>query len=69
MEGKTWIKGYCSMDMGVVALLQEANIELYWQNVKGERCAEGFYCPVSIAARLERVGGSPYYPAHLRLKA
>jgi hypothetical protein len=68
MEDKTWINGYCSMSMAVATILQQAKVELNWKRVKDEACVEGFYCPTSIASQIERIGGSPYYPARLELR-
>jgi hypothetical protein len=68
MEGMTWIKGSCSMHIDVVVLLEKAGIELNWRRVKDEACVDGFYCPTSLALQIERLGGSPYYPARLELR-
>jgi hypothetical protein len=68
MEDKIWVKGSCSMHIDVAVLLQEAGIELNWKRVKDEACVDGFWCPKELAQKIERLGGSPYYPARLELR-
>jgi hypothetical protein len=52
----------------VAVLLQEAGIELNWKRVKDEACVDGFWCPKELAQKIERLGGSPYYPARLEIR-